>query len=31
MDKEQVCEFIEEANKREIMGILDAAVNRFWE
>ena len=31
MNKELAYEFIEEADKREIMEILDAAVNRFWE
>ena len=31
MQKELAYEFIEEADKREIMEILDAAVNRFWE
>ena len=31
MDKELAYEFIEEADKRELMEILDAAVNRFRE
>ena len=31
MDREQAYEFIEEADKREIMEILDAVINRFRE
>lgn len=31
MNRENAYEFIEEADKREIMEILDAAVNRFRE
>ena len=31
MDKEKVYEYIEEADRRETMEILDAAVNRFRE
>ena len=31
MDKEKIYEYIEEADRRETMEILDAAVNRFRE
>ena len=31
MDREEVYEFIEEADKREVMELLDAAINRFRE
>ena len=31
MDKEKFYEYLEEADEREIMEILDAAVNRFRE
>lgn len=31
MDEEKVYEYIEEANRRETMEILDAVVNRFRE
>jgi len=31
MDKEKVYEYIEEADRRETMEILDAAANRFRE
>ena len=31
MDKEQIYEYIEEADRRETMEILDAVVNRFRE
>lgn len=31
MDKEKVYEYIEEADKREVMEILNTAVNRFRE
>lgn len=31
MDQELAYEFIEEANKRELMEILDAVINRFRE
>ena len=31
MNRDQVYEFIEEADKREIMELMDAVANRFWE
>ena len=31
MDREEVYEFIEEADKREVMELLDAVINRFRE
>ena len=31
MDKEKIYEYIEEADRKEIMEILDSAVNRFRE
>ena len=31
MDKEKVYEYLEEADKREIMELLDAVINRFRE
>ena len=31
MDKEKIYEYIEEADRRETMEILDSAVNRFRE